>query len=159
VKRKTLLGLLIVTSLLSALIPAWSAPTITPGAVCKKVGSTQTFKGKIYTCKKVGKKLIWNKGEVLKQAAPLPTASPKPSLSPSPTASPIPSISPTPIASPTPTPMPTGPSAPITFDNLDLTWTSVVARQNLLAEYATLTQPKSTANFRIGPNVREDLVV
>ncbi len=158
-KLGLLTRVLLLTFLLSALIPAWSAPTITPGAVCKKVGSTQTYKGKIYTCKKFGKKLIWNKGEVLKQAAPLPTASPKPSMSPSPTASPIPSISPTPIASPTPTPTPTGPSAPITFDNLDLTWTSVVARQNLLAEYATLTQPKSTANFRIGPNVREDLVV
>jgi hypothetical protein len=61
-KLGLLTRVLLLTFLLSALIPAWSAPTITPGALCKKVGSTQTYKGKIYACKKVGKKLIWNKG-------------------------------------------------------------------------------------------------
>ena len=66
-----------------------------------------------------------------------------------------------PDATPTPTPTPeaTGPSSPITFDNLDLKWTASVARQNLAVEFAKLTQPKSTAIFHIGPNVREDLVI
>ena len=50
-----------------------------PGALCKKVGITQTSNGKKYTCVKVGKKLAWNKGVTIKSTGPV--ASPKPSAS------------------------------------------------------------------------------
>ena len=130
-------------------VPATSqgaAPKL--GSKCAKVNSTS---GSL-VCKKVGNKLVWQKKPVVKPS-PAPSASPLPSPKVSPT--PTPSASPT----PTPTPTPTGPSSPITFDNLDLKWTASVARQNLAEEFAKLTQPKSTAIFHIGPNVREDLVI
>ena len=130
-------------------VPATSqgaAPKL--GSKCAKVNSTS---GSL-VCKKVGNKLVWQKKPVVKPS-PAPSASPLPSPKVSPT--PTPSASPT----PTPTPEPTGPSSPITFDNLDLKWTASVARQNLAEEFAKLTQPKSTAIFHIGPNVREDLVI
>lgn len=36
-----------------------------PGALCAKLGATQTTSGKKYTCVKSGKKLVWNKGVVV----------------------------------------------------------------------------------------------
>jgi len=110
------------------------------GAKCTKVNTTS---GSLI-CKKVNGKLIWQKKPAAK---PTPTATPTASPKPTPTATPT----------PTPTPTPTGPSAPITFDNLDPKWTASVARENLADEYARLQQPKSVANFRVGPTVREDL--
>ena len=98
------------------------------GAKCTKVNTTS---GSLI-CKKVNGKLIWQK-----KPAPKPT--------------------PTPSPTPTPTPEPTGPSAPITFDNLDPQWTASIARQNLANEFSQLQQPKSVANYRVGPTVREDL--
>jgi hypothetical protein len=145
-RLKSVLGTLIVASLVASVVPSYSAPAPKAGAVCKKAGISQSYNGKVFTCKKSGKKLVWGKGELVKQAAPIPA----------PTPSPITTLTPKP--SPSPTPTPSGPAAPITFDNLDLKWTTVVARQDLLAEFARLSQPKSTANFRIAPNVREDLV-
>ena len=35
---------------------------VTPGSKCSKVGVKQTYKGKIYTCIKLGSKLYWNNG-------------------------------------------------------------------------------------------------
>jgi len=133
---KTVVSGLTAVLVLGTSLPAWSANVPKAGAICKKVGLAKTYKEKKFTCVKSGKKLVWNKGVAVtrakEQAAPAPIASPTPSQ--------------------------TGPTAPITFDNLDLKWTSVVARQNLLSEFAALSQPNSTANFRIGPNVREDLL-
>jgi hypothetical protein len=126
-------------------------PAISQGAVAKlgaKCAKVNAVSGSLI-CKKVGNKLVWQKKVVAK---PSPSASPTASAIPTPS----PSASPTPT--PTPTPEPTGPSSPITFDNLDLKWTTVVARQNLSQEFSNLSQPKSTAIFHIAPNVREDLV-
>jgi hypothetical protein len=39
------------------------------GAKCSKAGITEVVQGKKYTCLKTGKKLVWNKGVVLKVAA------------------------------------------------------------------------------------------
>ena len=133
---KTLVSGLTAVLVLGTSLPAWSANLPKAGAICKKVGQAKIYKEKKFTCVKSGKKFVWDKGVAVtsakEQAAPAPIASPTPSQ--------------------------TGPTAPITFDNLDLKWTSVVARQNLLSEFAALSQPNSTANFRIGPNVREDLL-
>jgi hypothetical protein len=61
-KKFLLLGLPI--ALISILLPisAISATKITPGTVCKVYLQKVTYKSKVYTCTKSGKKLIWNKG-------------------------------------------------------------------------------------------------
>jgi len=119
------------------LVPGISqAATPKVGAKCTKLNSVSGT----LICKKVGSKLAWQKRVAVK-AAPAP--------SPTPIATPTP----TPIPTPTPTPEPTGPSSPITFDNLDLKWTSIVARNELNAQIAKLTTPKSTVEIISGPNV------
>lgn len=50
------------------LIPANAATKA--GGVCTKLGLTSIASGKTYTCIKLGKKLIWNKGEPLVKATP-----------------------------------------------------------------------------------------
>jgi hypothetical protein len=61
-------GLLI--SLAISLIPvaAISAPKVTPGSTCKVLNQKVVYLNKTYTCVKSGKKLVWNKGVVLKTA-------------------------------------------------------------------------------------------
>jgi len=123
------------------LVPGISqAATPKVGAKCIKLNSAS---GSLI-CKKVGGKLLWQKKVVVK-AAPAP--------SPSPIATPTPTPILTPTPTPTPTPEPTGPSSPITFDNLDLKWTSIIARNELNAQIAKLTTPKSTVEIISGPNV------
>ena len=101
-ERRAFGSALLITLLLAHSIPSWSAPAVTAGALCKKSGATQISLGKIFTCKKVGKKLVWSKGVALKEAAPLPSATPKPSISPTATPSPATTVRATPVASPTP---------------------------------------------------------
>jgi hypothetical protein len=48
---------------------------IAPGANCSKIGLTQVFKGKLYTCIKLGKKKVWNKGVVSPKQNPRETLS------------------------------------------------------------------------------------
>lgn len=85
--RKLLL-LALPTALISILLPisAISATKITPGTVCKVYLQKVTYKNKIYTCTKSGKKLLWNKGVAVAKPTPVPTPSPSfsPSFSPSP---------------------------------------------------------------------------
>jgi len=83
------------------------------GAICSKLGSFAINNGKKFTCIKSGKKLIWNKGVVVKSAAP----SPSPTIiisSPSPTPTPTTSPSPTPSVTPTRQ----NPKGPTSFDDL-----------------------------------------
>ena len=117
------------------LVPGISqAATPKVGAKCTKVNSTSGT----LICKKVGSKLLWQK-KVIAKVTPAP--------------SPSPIATPTPTPKPTPTPEPTGPSSPITFDNLDLKWTSIVARNELNAQIVKLTTPKSTVEIISGPTV------
>ena len=46
---------------------------IRPGTTCKKLGITNIFSGKKYTCIKSGKKLVWNKGVDTPTPTPTPT--------------------------------------------------------------------------------------
>lgn len=62
------------------------------GTKCTKVGATKVVSGKRFTCVKSGKKLVWNNGVAIKQAAPQQPATPLPSASP--VASPLPSFEP-----------------------------------------------------------------
>lgn len=64
-------------SLIASAMPIASA-SITPGTKCSKVGAKQTFKGKIYSCVKLGKSQVWNKGVTSSQAEPSATPTPKP---------------------------------------------------------------------------------
>ena len=68
----------ITTSLLSTVaivclaLPSISANPPKTDALCAKKGLTKNYQGKKYTCVKSGKKLIWNKGVLVKQAGPAP---------------------------------------------------------------------------------------
>ena len=88
-------------------VPAFSAPTPKAGAICAKQGLTQNYSGKKYTCVKSGKKLVWDKGVVIKKAAPPPTPS-----SSIPTPTPTPQVTPTPELSPSASPTPIASSSP-----------------------------------------------
>ncbi len=87
---------------------ASAAKTPKPGATCTKLKGTQIYKGKKYTCIKSGKKLVWNKGVVVKVTpTPSQTASATPDVTPSPTESTSATPAATPTQTPTPTPTPT----------------------------------------------------
>lgn len=124
------------------------ASAATLGSKCKKANTTS---GQL-VCKKVGGKLIWQK-KVVKTPKPKPSRQPSiptPAPSPSPTST---APTPAPVPTPAPTPEPTAPPAPITFDNLDQKWTSVVARNELNSQLSQLTQPRSVVEIISGPNV------
>lgn len=103
--RKVIVGLSLLLSIY--LIPAYSATPPKAGSACSKQGVTKIYQGKKFTCIKSGKKLAWNRGVVIKTAAPVftPTPTPTPSATTTPTVTPTPS--PTATATPTPTPTPT----------------------------------------------------
>ena len=92
--RVRVIGLAVTLSL--SLFPAYSATPPKAGSACSKQGVTKTYEGKKYTCIKSGKKLVWNKGIVVKKPAPTP--------SPTPTPTPLNTSTPTPTATPTPSP-------------------------------------------------------
>lgn len=52
------------------------------GASCNKAGATSTISGKKFTCIKSGKKLVWDKGVVIKSLAPTPITTPSPTPTP-----------------------------------------------------------------------------
>ena len=74
-QRKSRLALAIVL-LLSLSSPVHAAAP-KAGTACKKAGQTSTSGGIKYTCIKSGKKLVWNKGVVVKKAEPVPVPSPE----------------------------------------------------------------------------------
>ena len=51
---------------------------VTPGSKCPKAGTKQLYKGKLFTCIKLGSKLYWNNGVL--QASIKPSAQPSPSV-------------------------------------------------------------------------------
>ena len=78
--------------LLITLVPALAANPPKSGGTCAKVGITETYQSKKYTCIKSGKKSVWNKGITVLLPIPTPTQSqtPTPTQASSPTASPTP---------------------------------------------------------------------
>jgi len=69
-------GVLIALSVVLIPVAAVSAQKITPGSTCKVLNQKVVYQSKTYTCIKSGKKLVWNKGVVVKLAAkPTPTQS------------------------------------------------------------------------------------
>lgn len=65
--------LVIMSAVIASSSPSFSASPPKVGATCAKQGIIKSYQGKKYTCIKSGKKLVWNKGVVAKQAAPAPT--------------------------------------------------------------------------------------
>jgi hypothetical protein len=73
---KRTLSFLMVLALCVAPLPQASAAIAKAGASCAKLKATSVVKGKKFTCIKSGKKLVWNKGVMVKAtvAKPSPTA-------------------------------------------------------------------------------------
>jgi hypothetical protein len=111
--RKRVLIALVATLSFSSLSVV-NAATPKAGSTCQKLGTTQKYKGKLFTCVKSGKKLVWNKGVTI-LAAPRSTPSATPSIVPEPKieTSPAPSTSPSPTATTA-----SVPKAPTSFDDL-----------------------------------------
>ena len=95
-KRATLAASIMTAIFFTTFIPAASAPLT--GTKCTKVNTTKTVSNIKYTCVKSGKKLVWNKGVLIKS-----TAAQSPSATPTPTSTkptePTPTPSPTPVIS------------------------------------------------------------
>ncbi len=65
--------LAIAIALFLSLTTPLQAATPKAGTKCTKAGSTASASGKKFTCIKSGTKLVWNKGVIIKVAAPKPT--------------------------------------------------------------------------------------
>jgi hypothetical protein len=120
-------ALLIALLLFAPLLPAYAATPPKAGAICSKAGITKNYNGKKFTCVKSGKKLVWNKGVVIKVVAQAPaptvtitatptpaptvtittTPTPAPTVTVTATPTPVPTSTPTPTPTPVPTPTPT----------------------------------------------------
>jgi len=100
-RTKRVFSLFLIGFLIATTQSSYAA--VKAGDVCKKAGSTATANGKKFTCVKIGKKLIWNKGVAVAKPKPVETPAPTPVSTPSPTATPTPVPSPPPAPTPTPT--------------------------------------------------------
>lgn len=58
---------LLVTALLMIQAPVMATPKVASGASCSKAGAIKVVSGKRFTCIKSGKKIVWNKGVLLKE--------------------------------------------------------------------------------------------
>ena len=108
-KKRSVAGAIVVALVVGVLVIPSSSAAIKAGISCKKAGLQTIDSGRKFTCIKQGKKLVWNKGVVIKAA---------PAANPSPSATPSPSPSATPSPSPTPTPTFTPPTRPTSFSDL-----------------------------------------
>ena len=84
------------------------AATPKPGTTCLKVGFKQISNGKQFTCIKSDKKLVWDKGIVIKKSTPTNTPTPEatsiqPTATPSSTPTPQNQVTPTQTSAPTTT--------------------------------------------------------
>jgi|688.fasta_scaffold190924_2 hypothetical protein len=65
--KRLLIPILLALSLIVCAVPSSSA-SVTPGSKCSKAGAKKTFKGKVFTCIKLGSKLYWNNGVIAVKA-------------------------------------------------------------------------------------------
>lgn len=86
---KRLLAGVLTSMLLLVVYPSVSNAAVTSGSKCLKAGIKQVYKGKTYTCIKLGKKLYWNNG--VRISAPAPTVTETAASSPTATKSLLPS--------------------------------------------------------------------
>lgn len=112
------------------------AAKVTPGTACKKIGTQEVYKGKIFTCIKLGKKLYWDNGLPF-QVSPTPKPLGGSSLTPAPSTSTLakPTTSPSPNQT-TPTPLlPLLREVDVAFRSakLTVTWSGLGVDQTLLS--------------------------
>jgi hypothetical protein len=74
-KVKRLISILLLC-LVSLPLNIAEAAKVTPGSSCKKTGAQEVYKGRVYTCIKLGKKLYWDNGKSIKQVSATPSSSP-----------------------------------------------------------------------------------
>jgi len=98
-KRLLIIFTVISTILMVTVIPAQGA--VTPGTKCAKAGTKQVFKGKTYTCIKLGKLLYWNNGVLIATPAPTVTVTATPAPTVTVTATPVPKVTVAPTPAPT----------------------------------------------------------
>jgi hypothetical protein len=60
---KRLAGYILAVALLICFSTPAAYSAVTPGTKCSKVGVKQTYKGKVFTCIKLGSKLYWDNGK------------------------------------------------------------------------------------------------
>ncbi len=75
-------GLIIALVVFLFPVSAVSAQTITPGSICKILNQRVIYQNKTHTCVKSGKRMVWNKGIVVKKPTPTTTATPTPAPTP-----------------------------------------------------------------------------
>ena len=68
--KRLMIAVLLTLSLVVSALPIANA-AVTPGSKCSKAGVKQTYKGRIYTCIKLGSKLYWNNGVIQKKITPI----------------------------------------------------------------------------------------
>lgn len=73
---KRTLSTLLAVALVIVPFPQASAATAKAGATCTKLKATSVVKGKKFTCIKSGKKLVWDKGVIVKAVSVKPTPKP-----------------------------------------------------------------------------------
>jgi hypothetical protein len=78
-------GLLFAFILILVPVTAVSAQKASPGSTCKVYKQKTTNQNKVFTCIKSGKKLVWNKGTIVRKPAPTPTSTPTSTPTPTPT--------------------------------------------------------------------------
>ena len=66
--KKAIILIVLITSIGCA---SSASAVVKPGSKCSKLNATSTFSGKKYTCIKIGAKLVWNKGVLVKKSEDL----------------------------------------------------------------------------------------
>ena len=109
-------GIVLLFSLLILPTHSFASKSPTPGAKCSKAKITQSFNGKLYTCKKSKGKLAWNKGVRINEEKAV--ASPAPLPLPTPTPSATASVPTAPTVTPSPSPSATSNQTLYTMDGV-----------------------------------------
>jgi hypothetical protein len=134
------------------LVASNSYAAVKAGSSCAKLKSMSTSGGKLYTCVKSGKKLVWNKGEVISKtlsndSAPAPTGkNPAPSPSPSPSSTQAAWDAATAVSA----------KAPTSFDDLIENYKGIAHAAWSKSREKILTSKKTDITLRIvlGPNTQ-----
>ena len=118
------------------------------GSPCSKAKLISISGGKVYTCIKSGKKLVWNKGEVISKTLSYDTAPSEKNPAPTPSASPIPSVSDAAVA--------VNAKAPTSFDDLVENYKGIAQAAWSKSREKILASKKMDVSLKLvlGPNTQ-----